>query len=506
MKWALVLTMGLWLGMVTEAQAGFTKQALSVPGSVLWLTHGDLDGDGYTDLVVSYRRGSGPVAKRYLAVFFRGVDGYPSKPQVAYAVPKLTAVFDIGDAVGDAKDELVFLANTGVYVQSFKNRKPLPLKRLLSAPTLVSGPEEEDLATWDFLMKPPGMKAPILVVPGRRGLRVFRREGDEWKTWAKVKVGLFSYYDAESRTYRRSGRGGASGRPYSFRATTIVPNLQWVDQTGDGRVDLVTFYQDRVEVFAQDAEGQLAQTPSHRRWFRVLSSAELESRDVRVSSRVQDLDGDGIADLVITKIGGGITTLHTELRLFRGQKEGGFSRSPTQVFSDEGFAALADFVDVDGDGVLEMVHPHSEVSIFGMSQALLSKTLDIDVRIREPATGGLFFKPKPVQVLETSYGLDFSVGASIRGAAPLFGHDFSGDGRPDVLLSDGAAAMVMYKGRGRPRARFDEDDSATLPAEGTNTTLAVPIRIGAKAQDVILYYVARKSLAGRIFVFTAKPK
>lgn len=504
MKWVLAL---VWcFGFMSQAEAGFRKQALSVPGSVLWLTHGDLDSDGYTDLVVSYRRGSGPVARRYLAVFFRGPDGYPAKPQVAYAVPKLTAVFDIGDAVGDARDELVFLANTGVYVQQFEGRKPLPPKRLLSAPTLVSGPEEEDLAAWDFLRQPAGMKSPILLVPGRRGVRVFKREGDEWKTWAKVKVGLFSYYDAESRTYRRSGRGGASGRPYSFRSTTIVPNLEWVDQTGDGLVDLVTFYEDRVEVFAQSKDGVLAETPTHRRWFKVLNKAELESRDVRVSTMVRDLDADGIADLVITKIGGGITTLHTELRLFRGLKGGGFSKAPAQVFKDEGFAALADFIDVDGDGVLEMVHPHSEVSILGMSQALLSKTLDIDVRIREPAQGGPFFTSKPVQVLETSYGLDFSVGASIRGAAPLFGHDFSGDGRPDVLLSDGAESMVLHEGRGRSKAQFDEDDGATLAAQGSNTTLAVPIRIGAKSQDLVVYYVARKSLAGRIFVFTAKTK
>ncbi len=500
------LCLGLvWVGammMATPAQAKFRRQALSVPGSVLSLSDGDLDGDGFTDLVVSYRRGSGPRARRYLAVFFRGPEGYPAKPQAAYAVPPRTAAFDIGDVVGDARDELVYLASTGVFAQRFDNRKPLAAERLLSAPSLVSGPEEEDLVAWDFVKTPAGMKQPIMVLPGRRSLRVYRRHADGWKSWANVKLGLFSYYDAESPTYRRSGRGGASGRPYAFRVTTIVPNLEWIDQTGDGLVDLVTFYEDRVDVFPQSAEGKLAERAQHHRWFQMLTKDELTSRDVRVSAKVRDLDADGIADLALEKIGGGITTLATEVRLYRGLKGGGFSARPVQVFADEGFAALSDFVDVDGDGRLEMVHPHSEVSIMAMSGALLSKTLDLDVRIREPqATGEGFFRPKPVQVLETSYGLDFSVGASIRGAAPIFGHDFSGDARPDVLLSEGGSAMGLHPGLGGKVARFDEDAQAQLDAQGSNTTRAVRARRDGARADIVVYYIARKSLAGRIFVF-----
>lgn len=487
-----------------SALADFERQALGVPGAVLWLGHGDLDGDGFTDLVVSYRRGNGPQARRFLAAFFRGPEGYPSKPQAAWAAPGGVAAFDLGDAKGDGKDELVYLSSTGVFVQAFEGRAPKKPERLLAARTLASGPEEEDLATWDFLREPPGFDAPIMILPTRRGLRIERRGEEGWDTWARVRLDLFSYYDAESPAYRPSGRGGASGRPYAFRVTTIVPNLEWVDQTGDGRPDLVTYYEDRVEVFPQSAEGALAAQPTYRRWFQVRTPEELESRDVRVSAKVRDLDGDGIADIAVSKIGGGITTLRTEVRLYRGEKGGGFSKAPVQVFSDEGFAALSDFVDVDGDGALEMIHPHAEVSIMAMSRAMFSKTLELEVRIRETDPGGRFFRPAPVQVLETSYGLDLSVGAAIRGAAPMFGHDFSGDGRPDVLLSDGGEAMVLHVGEGKGRAHFSDDGADRLAAEGSNTTLAIPARPGRPEVDVVVYYVARKSLAGRIYVFRRK--
>lgn len=502
MRWVGLLSLSMLLGASAQAAPRFDRQALSVPGAVLWMTHGDVDGDGFTDLAVTYRRGSGPRAKRFVALFFRGPRGYPAKPQAAFAAPAGTAIFDLGDAVGDARDELVYLTSTGVFVQTFEGRAPQTPKRLISAPTLASGPEEEDLATWDFLRQPPGFEAPILMLPTRRGLRVYQRGEEGWKKWSDVRLGLFSYYDAESATYRRSGRGGASGRPYAFRVTTIVPNVEWTDQTGDGRPDLVTFYEDRVGVHPQTEAGGLAARPSHRRWFKIRSRDELESRDVRVSAKVKDLDGDGIADLAVGKIGGGVTTLRTEVRMYRGQKGGGFSDKPVQVFTDDGFAALWDFVDVDGDGALEMVHPHSEVSIVAMSRAMISKTLELEVRVREAASGGLFFAPRPVQTLETSYGLDLSVGAAIRGAAPMFGKDLSGDGRPDALLSDNGEAMVLHEGRGGARATFEEDGGARLEAEGSNTTLAIPARRSGGPMDVVVYYVARKSLAGRIFVFT----
>ena len=234
----------------------------------------------------------------------------------------------------------------------------------------------------------------------------------------------------------------------------------------------------------------------------MLTPEELESRDVRVSARVRDLDGDGIADLVLDKIGGGVTTLRTEMRLYRGRPGGGFSDKAVQTFKDDGFAALSDFVDVDGDGALEMIHPHSEVSIMSISSAMLSRTLDLEVRIREPAAKPLFFTPKPVQVLETSYGLDLSVGAAIRGSAPLFGHDFTKDGVPDVLVSDGGEGFALHEGKRGARQPFDEDPKERVKVSGSNTTLLIPVRPGSDAVDVLVYYVARKSLAGRMYVFS----
>ncbi len=235
--------------------SGFTKQELEVPGMTLWVATGDLDGDTLTDLIVSYKRGSGPKAERYLAIFFRGPEGYGPRPDVAFAPLKTAGMFDIGDSNGDGVDEILYVTPGGVFAQTFVHRKPTPPTRLLSASTLVSAPEEEDFPAWDFLRDVPGL-GPLIVMPARTKLHLFRREGQVWKRWCAVEIDQYSFYDTETATFRRSSaQGGSTGRPYSIRVTTVVPTLDFVEQTGDGKVDLVTSYDDRVAVYPQLEDG-----------------------------------------------------------------------------------------------------------------------------------------------------------------------------------------------------------------------------------------------------------
>lgn len=490
------------------AKAGlkFVKQELQVPGGILWLTTGDLDGDGKIDLVLSYRRGAGPRSQRFIAVFFRGDNGFAARPDIAIAAPRQAAVFDVGDAAGDGRDQLVFLQPDGVWAQSFSGRKPSAPVRILTVPSLIGEAEEDDLINWDFLRPlAPGEPA-TLIIPTRGPLKLFRREESGWKLWSKVNLEQYSLYDAETTGFRRDRRGGASGRPYSFRATTIVPTLELVDQTGDGKPDLVTIFEDRVAVFPRLDDGTLSPRPSHTSWFEIRTPTELEQRDSGVSTQVLDLDGDGIADACVTKIAGGITTLASEVRFYRGLKGGGFEDRPAQVFKEEGFGALVQFLDVDGDGKLEMIHPHSEVSIMSITQMMLKREVSLGIRVRRMASERpLFFEKKEAQSLDSVFGLDLSIGAAMRGIFPIFGHDFDGDGVPDAILSDGGSKMVLHRGVRGKKELFEEEGHITLVAPGTNTTrVLAPSKKGGRP-DVLVYYVDRSDLAGKIYVFKNEP-
>jgi len=150
-----------------------------------------------------------------------------------------------------------------------------------------------------------------------------------------------------------------------------------------------------------------------------------------------------------------------------------------------------------------MLQPFSEVSIVSMSRALLQSKIDLEVRIRRRSTEkGQFFAPKPIQALDTSFGMDLSVGAALRGTAPLFGHDFDGDGQRDVILSQGGEEMQLLRGRPAGSAEpFEEEGKFTLRCSGTNTTTVLPTGKAGGGPDILVYYVARRDLAGKLVVF-----
>ena len=497
----------LFIGGPSLAEAGrWQRTKLQVPGTILWSGAGDLDADGWRDLVVSYRRNAGPASRKFIGVFFGSEGGFPPRPTTAFAAPKIAAAFDIGDVAGDPAEELVYLSRDGVWAQSLKKRRAARPTRVLAVPTLAAGGEQEDLVSWDFVRAPTAGEPLTMIVPGRNGLLLYRRAGPRWTRWSTINTGYDSFYDAERSTYRRSRRGGNTGRNYAFSVTTVVPNLTFADQTGDGRVDLITNLHDRVMVFSARPDGTLTSTPTFQRWFKIRTRQELVSRDTDLDVQFADLDHDGVADLSVTKIGGGLTNMKTETRLYRGRKGGGFSRRPDQTFRDDGFASLVRYMDVDGDGRLEMVHPRASVSIIGLTRVLLSSELKLDFRIREgDRSGGGLFATKPADTFTSALGLDFTVGGALRGAYPVLGSDLDGDRRPDVAVTQGKERLAVHTGLppGPTQRIFSEDPRYSITIDATRHTRLIHLGRGAPPA-LLMLYVGRPALQGQMVLLSYK--
>lgn len=495
---AFALSGALGFSSSSQAKLRFESRTLTVAGVVLAVTTGDIDGNGEPDLVVSHARGAGPRTTKFLSIFLRKTDGFAARPDITVHTPKNAALFDVGDAFGDPADELLFLAADGVYAMPIVRGRPGRPTRVIEAAVLVGAPEEDDLVSWDFLRTVGARDA--VVVPTARALEIYRRDRALWKLESSVQVDLQSFYRAGAAAGRqRSRRGGSRG--FALEVTTIVPALAFVEQTGDAHTDLVATYRDRVAVYPGRADGTITATASHHRWLRLLTPEELQSRDTYLEVKVLDLDGDGIADISATKVGGGITNLTTETQLFRGVRGGGFEQAPAQRFTDDGFASLIEYRDLDGDGRVEMIHPYSAVSILALSRVLLSSQLALDIRIRRPDKKSGIFERTPGGLFDTLLGFDFSVGGSLRGAYPVFGGDFDGDGRQDVVVSRSKQSMQVR--HGDAAEFFREDGAHELSAPATPHTSLIE-RGGNNPPDILLAYPNRPDQIGKLIVFHAR--
>lgn len=481
--------------------AGFEARTLEVPGNVGWVTHGDLDGDGAEDLVLSYVRGGGPAAQRNVAVFFRNEDGWGPRPDLAFRAPEVAAVFDLGDALSSPGVELLFWTPSGVYAQDFVDRKPSAPKRVVEVETLVGPAERDDLVQWDFVRPAPDGKGSLMMLPDPRRLHLHRRKGESWSKLDVVRIDAPHLYDAASDTFRPSDDGGGYGN-YAFRALVLIPPLRLIDQTGDGRADLVTHFEDQVQVHAGLPGGGFEAEASHRRYFDLRTEEEHRTGEAFVQSYVEDFDGDGIADVCVRKNAGGLVQATSSILFFRGQKGGGFSDTPVQVIENKGVASVVAFEDVDGDGRLELLTPRVRLSLIAFIRAFTSRSLSLEVDVI-PALSrseSAFFAEKPRQTLEFSLGLSLEGGFGVEGTPPLFGHDFDQDGRLDVLMSDGAKRMVLHRGLKGDGDVFQNDGFIQLEGPTSPTTIVLTPEEGAPP-EVLVFYVGRKDRADELLWF-----
>ena len=476
----------------------YTLTDLQVPGEILWQTQGDLDGNQEEDLVFSYKRGAGANTKRFLAVFFRKNGSFSKYPQQAFEAPKEAVAFTVANVMGDEKCEIVYLRSSGVYAQvALPNRVSVPIQ-ILRVRNIVGRSEREDFIHWRFVKQ--FENKTWLIIPFVDGIGLYERSGALYQLNSDIKLDTEHFYDAERATYLRSTRGGRSGKIYAFRATTILPLLRFIDYDGDGKLDLISHFEDRVSVHRQLDNRKFETSPSARRWFKLRSKKENAARDTTIDLQVLDLNGDEIADISATKISGGVLNMRTETRLYLGKNGGGFPQKPTQVFIDDGFANLVRYEDVDLDGQLEMIQPLSKPSLFSLSRVLLSSELKVDFRIRKRTSSGpqVFDENSSLEVTSV-LGLDFSTGGALHGPYPIFGIDINKDGKADLGIGQGDDNFEVLEGQTTKALKTGEPRRFRVKA--TRSTHKITRRRGHPS-EILFFYKYLPSDSGRVRILS----
>lgn len=192
--------------------------------------------------------------------------------------------------------------------------------------------------------------------------------------------------------------GGSFGTPISVPVGGVPRAVAAGDLNGDGRTDLaVATDQDDVVVFHQDAGGQLVEVARKAVGWRPLQM------------RIADLEGDGRPDLLVACFGEAYDGLAVILR----DGAGGYQDAAFYDTGDEAPAALV-VADFDGDGHLDVA-----VANYGAPGWPGS----VGVLFQDGAAPGTF------GALEAYRGY--------HGPSAIAAGDLDGDGRLDLLISDG---------------------------------------------------------------------
>ncbi len=485
------LLIGLVLAVVGSPlahAARFETHKLAVDGDVVSVVAADLDGDGKRDLLVAYRRGLQPTAKRFFAVFWNGGGDFSARPNLVLPVDESVCAFDVADVDGRAGSELLTVAHDGVSARSFGGRRAAAPAALTHDATLFVRGDQSSLPRLPLVQAIASPHSHELVVPLLGGLAIYRAEHGGFVEAARLELAL--------RNEITDGRRASSRAAVpAFNLTVDFPAVEIGDTDGDGLRDLILVDEDRVTVFRQQPGLTFARAGAERD-FEVRTVAERKDSFSTAIVRTADLDGDGIVDLVLQKqVTHGVTSAATTNYVYLGRRGGGWDDQPNQILRSEGLGGIGlELLDVTGDGRPDLIMPTVVMGVWQIVRILTSKTVKVNLQIF-PFGSDRKFADKPSAERE----LRFHIALSGDGDLPAFDlrGDYNGDRRRDLVFGDEADDLGFYLGQDGARVGKDAVEHVNVNAAAT----VEPVDLDGKGKDdLVLHYPNTKGHRSDVIV------
>ena len=415
--------------------------------------------------------------------------------------------FDIGEIDADAGAELVLYTNRGARLASFANGA-FGAATAFEVDTLLTGTDAGTPVALRTLFDIDGDGRSELVVPNVAGPLVVRFEGrtpaarQQLDSPAKVRYRLGrSAHELGKMRHRAPTRGVVSEA--SSPATFVE------DFDGDGRRDVVTTVDTRVRVFAQRADGSLPTTPTWEVEPSVLTEAEEERGFTGEAVSFGDLDGDGLADLVVLKWGSDEERTRMDRHIFfarSGQGGPRYEATADQVVRSESFFPDFEMRDLNGDGRRDLVIPYFHIAPAQAFKVVTQNTLRVQLRLFLMRADGRYAQDegKTFAKVDRRVVLDYHLnvirlifgrGTPPDSFSPLLTAqgDFDGDGRADLASDSGDDELHLRWGN--DGGHYSKGPDLRVPFESSLAHELVDIN-GDGRSDIVSYY-GRESRAAR---------
>jgi len=461
------------------------------------VTAADLDGDGKLDIIAGYTSGVGPGTKRWLAIFWNRDGVFGTAPDIALSLDDSHAFgFDLADIDGQPGDELLLVTPEGVLSRSFRGRVAGPPVKVVEQATAFTRPAPGAMPRLRIVQDLSGPGSRELLVAGPSVLGIYKSQGSgSYVRAAQLELDVQAGWNAADQM-RRLDRARIGSVPY-FRLSFAFPSLYVADVDGDGLMDVVATLDDRVAIYRQLPGFTFAKAPTVSRDFAVRTPEELKEAGTQASATVSDVDGDGIADLVVRKlVARGLASVTTTTYVFFGRKGGTYADAPDQVLRGEGATGTdVELFDVTGDGRPDLVVPSVNIGIFAIVKILLNRTLSINFQVFPFVPAKRRFADKPAAERELTFTLNLSGAADIQ-AIDMFG-DYNGDKRVDLAFGTGEDELSVFLGGGG--TVFADSASARIAVRAVGRIESVALD-GKGRSDMLLYYPSTKGHRGEVML------
>jgi FG-GAP-like repeat len=474
----------------------FAGYDLRVNGAVITVLSADLRGQRRQDLIVISRTGTFPRDMRWISVFWQQEGGrFNSHPDLVWEMDPDATVIDVGALRPESdRKSIVYLTGAEVRAYQLTDKAPPTPTTLLKIPTLTVFPEPTDLPPLRLIRDWKGNGQPWLGVPqfGQLILYPIAQAGLQGAGEA-VKFYQPTLLFGAEREHRLL-------RDYALQLIYRLPQLFVRDFNGDGRADLIAAWQDHVAVYVQDVTGRFPQEPSQTFHFNIRTEQERTLRAVLISPLVEDVDGDGRADLILTKMTGRITDRHVATSVYL-NRAGNLPSQPVVRVEHDGFASTLLAQDLNGDGKRDLVLPLVKIGVRNLMSNLLTNRVDVSLLVhlyREPG----IYPSAPDWTRSFTYQIDMSDGVVLQGVWPNIDGDFDGDGKADLLVA-GNDEIAVYLAT--PGTLFARDPAARMPVK-TSPRMLVQDLTDNRHADIIIWYVEPPEWRGviKVLINTAK--
>jgi len=418
---------------VTTAVAAPQAFVLRSPLNVWDVAVEDLDRDGTKDvLAVVCDEKSYPLQKMLLAYIADSEGKFPEQPSISVPLDPKVGTLLLAECTDTAPREIVLLDASGATVMTYQNGQFEQLASPRFSSLLPSG-SKEPMFLEDAAVDLDGDGTQEWLIPMPTGYSVRSMDAEK----ALVQCDVIS-------EIRRDGSTYISHRLPAYH------HFDYADAKG------LAFLSDEFADFAYGPGWG-----EHRR-FKIPKNLD---EKWEASSQMKDINQDGFPDLLVTQTKGTIN-LQALTQVYIASAPFTYPEQPSLDLSAKGGLAAPGLEDIDGDGMLDLVVINMSFGVKNLLNFFTRGKISVDAQVYLFKDGA--YSPEPAYT--TSLTLDAPEGRE-RVAYAL--GDFDGDGRKDVAFGQGAELFAVQRGEPQRFVEPKPWVSVPIPSFGTARAYAL---------------------------------